>query len=27
VLPTTGPYLLGDVFADLVDGEPPLIRG
>ncbi|MET4103949.1 N-acyl-L-homoserine lactone synthetase [Roseovarius sp. MBR-78] len=23
LLPTTGPYLLGDVFAGLVDGEPP----
>ncbi|PJK27889.1 conjugal transfer protein TraI [Minwuia thermotolerans] len=23
LLPTTGPYLLGDVFADLIDGEPP----
>ena len=23
LLPTTGPYLLGDVFANLVDGEPP----
>lgn len=23
LLPTTGPYLLGDVFANLIDGEPP----
>ena len=23
LLPTTGPYLLADVFSDLVDGEPP----
>jgi acyl homoserine lactone synthase len=23
LLPTTGPYLLGDVFSNLIDGEPP----